>query len=155
MGYYTSIVIFIKNKSYTTCNRDGFEEYVEEELEKLINYYLIYRDYVKNWLEFLNSKMNYMKKRHLEYIWHDGKHDTHSDQYHYLTFYSDEIVHNEIFPNPNPKFNMKIKVEDIKERKANSEEFQEFLNKRFLLDKIWEKYKVAPCLAKWIQCSYF
>lgn len=155
MGYYTDIIVEIENKEYVTCgNEDGFDEHVKEEIERLVDYYLIYKNYVKNWLNFLNAKMNYLSARDMKYKWEEGGASPGSDEYHFLTFHSDRISYSSYGRSGN-EFNDKLNSKFIKNLKNNSLEFQDFLNRRFCLSKIWEKFKVPSCLSKWIKENYF
>lgn len=154
----TIIAVYLKNKLYITSNGDNFHEHVESEIKKLINNYLLYKNYIKDHLKFLNNKNSYSKELGMKYKWERhgayNRNNNNSVLYRVYLYDSDEIVckreRSEIM-----ELSRKINEMDIKNLKKNSVEFKEFLNRRFCLDKIWQKYKVPSCLSKWIEENYF
>jgi hypothetical protein len=137
MGYYTSVVVWYKEKRYYCGYKDGFENWCEEAIRLIIDEFMIYKDYIKNMRIFLNVDRS--KKANFDFWpkWKSaepiifGLH-----QIYWINITTDKIsVHR----------NVPILYE-VKITKQKNQQFIEFINRRFLLKHICNKYNLPKDL---------
>lgn len=146
MGYYTEFIFEYKGVTYTTCERDGFEKFAQKHVIKLAQDLLLYRDYIKNMLAFLNidrsDKDNFWPK----WSTHYHRYNYMGDNVYCIFLLDDSVKVNNIGTNPSRYYL-------VKSRK--SPDFVRFLNTRFMCDKIWQKYKLPKDMINYIQENFF
>ena len=146
MGYYTEFILLYKNKTYYTCDRDGFEKYVDINIKRLAESFALYREYIVDILKFLNIDRSDDNAPWPKWSLNESNSYT-GDNMYFMDLTEDGLV---VFYRgcPTPQ------VVNLYRLKRTSE-FTNFLNHRFILNKIWQKYNITPDLAKWIQTTYF
>lgn len=150
MGYYTEFVIKKDNYYYYTCDRDGFENYVDENIQKLFNDYVLYKSYITDLLKFLNIDRTDEKSKWPQWKKINLNLNLAGDNVYFISLDNMYVNRFDICDGPDIEFITDINLNDLKK----SEKFTEFLNRKFHLNAIWEKYKVSKDLALWFQCTY-
>lgn len=147
MGFYTEFIFTHKGVTYITCNRDGFEEFADKNIEKLVNDLLLYKDYIKNMLCFLN-----INRTNDESIWPVWSIDrTKGTNYCGDNMYFIKLDNNVVLVNR--PYGSQLSY--IISRKTKFVNFVRFLNTRFLCDKIWKKHSLPKDIINYIQNNYF
>lgn len=150
MGYYTEFILTYKGKTYLTCDRDGFEKYVDVNLTKLVRSYALYKDYIVDMLKFLN--LDRSDDMNLWPTWriHTAIHlDLAGDNMYFIT------IDDNVSIEPDCIEHMQyVSAQEVQHLKRLPE-FTQFLNDRFVLKDIWKKYGIPPDLSTWIQATYF
>ena len=144
MGFYTEFVFTCNGITYYTCDRDGFEKFADQNIEKLVYDLFLYKNYIKNMLCFLN-----INRTDCYSIWPcweivDETNDS-GDNIYFI-----ELIDNNVIVNNNIFFREKYNTIPFK-----GDNFVRFLNTRFLCDKIWKKYNLPKEIINYIQTKYF
>jgi len=150
MGYYTEFVLSYKQHKIVTCDRDGFEEFADNNINKLVESYALCKQYIKNLLLFLNIDRSDNTSQWPKWYIEPVHHEFCCDNMYFI--YIDETAIGVYHGNDECIFDVSS-VDVTKLKKSHS--FEDFLNRRFLLNKIWKIYDVPRDLAVWIQCTYF
>ena len=137
MDYYTCVVVEYIGKKYVCYERDGFENWCEEAIKLIIDEFMIYKDYIKNMLNFLNIDRS---KNFGTGFWpkwilgNDARYN--ADRYYFIDIIIDNIIVHQVFG----------VTELIKIQKVITPQFIDFVNRRFLLKHICKKHNLPKDL---------
>lgn len=131
MGYYTCVILLYRGEKYFCCHRDGFENWCEKAIRLIIDEFMVYKDYIKNMLQFLNIDRSKNVDADFWPKW-DNYGNFESDQFYWIDITTDKIY---VDRNGDLLYNIKIE-------KIITPEFIEFINRRYLLKSICKKYNL-------------
>lgn len=154
MGYYTEVVLYYKSEIFVACHRDSWEYEVEEVLRLLTIDYIVYKDHITNMDEFLNTFFPSLHNfKYLIPYWEKIVRtarglDLTGDNIYWVHMIA--TVVNITHKHTKAVVCNKHKRKTLLLNPTTKIDFYNFLNNRFLIDKIWKKYNVPNNLQEWI-----
>lgn len=144
MGFDVHLTVYYRGKSYYyyTRNIDDHDKYCAYVIDLIIRDYIIYKDYIKDMLAFLNRGNEIWTTLCNFYI--DSRYCMSKD----ITIDDEKIVITECTV-------LRPKVEVIKIKKQKNPQFIDFINRRFLLPHICEKYYVPKDIQQYLINFFF
>ncbi len=137
MGYYTCVFVKYRGKKYICGERDGFENWCEKAIKLIIDEFIIYKDYIKNILNFLNIDRSKNVNADFWPKWKLVKYTFfNADQFYIIDIHIDNITVHQAFG----------VTKQVKIQKVITPEFIEFINRRFLLKHICKKHNLPKDL---------
>lgn len=156
MGYITTVFVNYQGLTFITEAREPYDDYVYDHIKYICKEYSIYKNYItKNNILFFLNKYNTEDNNEewpffssYKYIKDDPSCCISSDNVISVCIEETVITYQVD----------RIRSEEHKyalEKQPITPVFENFLNYKFMLDKLFKKFNVPGCLGKWIKTNYF